>query len=143
MALFNCYVRCAEAETKELLPQEYAQQAQLRTLLNRHPVFRQHCGLGPWFAACTDESYVGCVLESEIFTNTYIEGLRRESGEGAAEVAESRRRERRRRGGHRQDARKELKKSVSVLHVARSWRLPLKPDSGRKRTHLGGDGVRV
>ena len=72
MALFNCYVSCAEAETKELLPQEYAQQAQLRTLLNRHPVFRQHYGLEPWFAGCTDESYVGCGLESKIFTNAYI-----------------------------------------------------------------------
>ena len=72
MIMVNAYVRLAEAEAEQLMPEEFKKQARLRAILAQHPAFRQTHGIEEWFRKGTDETYVGCGLVSQIFTNCYI-----------------------------------------------------------------------
>ena len=71
--LVNRHAALAEEEVCLRLPVQYAKQARLRQLLNRHPAFQQAHSLAPWFAAKgRTQDYFKCGLESVLFTNVYI-----------------------------------------------------------------------
>ena len=70
--LFNVHIALAEEQCKRHNPEHYAKQARLRTILSKHPVFRQNHALEPWFKRQVSADYVGCGMVSKIFTNAYI-----------------------------------------------------------------------
>ena len=72
MELINAHVLLAEAHAAVLHPQQCAKQERLRCILSTHPVFQQTRGTKPWFKNLTSEEYIGCGLQSKLFTNGYI-----------------------------------------------------------------------
>lgn len=72
MELINAHVILAEAHAAVLHPQQSAKQARLRCILSTHPVFQQTSGTKPWFKKLTSDEYIGCGLQSKLFTNGYI-----------------------------------------------------------------------
>jgi len=72
MLLFNQYVKLAEEEAFERLPDICRKQARLREILHKHPVFRQNFRIDDWFAKGSHPDYIGTGLISKLFTNAYI-----------------------------------------------------------------------
>ena len=76
MLLVNAHIKLAEEQAQRLQPDLYKKQARLREILGRHPVFLQNKGVEPWFAhlytKALAKDYVGCGLDSKLFTNVYV-----------------------------------------------------------------------
>ena len=72
MDIVNRYAALAEEQVRVIMPQHYALQAELRSILAKHPVFRQTFAQEPWFSKWSHPDYLGCGLISKLFTNAYI-----------------------------------------------------------------------
>ena len=72
MLLVNAHIKLAEVQAQRLQPEKYEKQARLRAILTRHPVFRQNYQLEHWFQRLTSADYIGCGLDSKLFTNAYV-----------------------------------------------------------------------
>ena len=72
MTLVNRYIVLAEQDAEQRLPVHFRKQARLRSILMKHPAFRQTHGIEQWFQKGTHETYIGCGLVSKLFTNCYI-----------------------------------------------------------------------